>query len=59
MCKVEIIPKFTKGELKYGADFMFICLVGTPARNTWKPYLNQADNPANISLTAILGGKYY
>lgn len=54
MCKVEIIPKFIQGELKYEADFMFICLVSIPAQNTWNPYLIQADNPANITVSQFL-----
>ena len=54
MCKVEIIPKFTQGELKYGAESMFVCLVGIPAWNTWNPYLIQVDNPAHIQPHSFL-----
>lgn len=46
MCKVEIIPKFIQGELKYGADSMFTCLVCIPAQITWNFCLIQADNPS-------------
>lgn len=54
MCKVEIIPKFIQGELKYGAESMFVCLVGIPAWNTWNPYLIQVDNPAHIQPHSFL-----
>lgn len=46
MCKGEIIPKFIWGELKYGADFMFICSVCIPAKITWNLHLIQTDNPS-------------